>query len=265
MSELGGAAVLFKILLAGSALGAVVRPFLSERHRSGETTDLIRLVMTMLVTFAALVLGLLTNSVKASFDMIENDLRSVSIQLIQLDRSLRLYGSETDAARALLRTYTANRIATTWKDQPNPPGTGYLPAGSSSPTSVAGPAYGELLTRAEADIRRLEPRDPEQRRLLQTSLNQFELFMRARWKLIEEGHGSISTPFYLVLTFWLVIIFASFGLSAPSNMLSCITIILGALSTASVMFVILDLDTPFSGFFTVSSEPLREALSQISH
>jgi len=33
---------------------------------------------------------------------------------------------------------------------------------------------------------------------------------------IEEGHNSISMPFYLVLAFWLVIIFAAFGLSAPS-------------------------------------------------
>jgi hypothetical protein len=264
MSELGGAAILFAILLAGSVLGAVARPFLSERHRSRETTDLVRLVMTMLVTFAALVLGLLTNSVKASFDTIENDLRSVSIQLIQLDRSLRLYGNETESARALLRSYTAERIASTWKDQPKPPGTDYSLPASSSPTSVAGPPYGDLLIQAEADIRDLKPQDPEQRRLLQTSLNQFELFMRARWKLIEEGHGSISTPFYLVLTFWLVIIFASFGLSAPGNALSYITIVLGALSTASVMFVILDLDTPFSGLFTVSSQPLREALSQLS-
>ena len=102
------------------------------------------------------------------------------------------------------------------------------------------------------------------RRLLQTCINQFELLMRARWKLIEEGHGSISTPFYIVLAFWLVIIFASFGLSAPNNMLSYITIVLGALSIASVIFVILDLDTPFTGIFTVSSQPLREALIQLS-
>jgi hypothetical protein len=44
---------------------------------------------------------------------------------------------------------------------------------------------------------------------------------RSRWRAdalegIEEGHSSISMPFYLVLAFWLVIIFAGFGLSAPS-------------------------------------------------
>ena len=266
MTQLGDAAIMLLILLGGSALGLVVRPFLSERHRSRETNELIQLVMTMLVTFAALVLGLLTSSVKASFDTIENDLRSVSIQLIQLDRSLRQYGPDTEPARALLRRYTAAQIAATWTEEPRPPGAYYPTAAPqrAEPASVADPAYGEALTRVETEIRGLDPQDPMHRRLLQTCINQFELLMRARWKLIEEGHGSISTPFYIVLAFWLVIIFASFGLSAPNNMLSYITIVLGALSIASVIFVILDLDTPFTGIFTVSSQPLREALIQLS-
>ncbi len=266
MTELREAAILLMILLGGSALGMATRPFLSERHRSRETTDLIQLVMTMLVTFAALVLGLLTSSVKASFDTIENDLRSVSIQLIQLDRSLRQYGEDADPARALLRSYTAARIATTWADEPRPAGNYYPahlpPAGSAA--LIDSSTFGEILAQVETDIRGLEPRDPMHRRLLQTCVNQFEILMRARWKLIEEAHGSISMPFYLVLTFWLMIIFASFGLSAPKNILAAITIVLGALSIASVIFVILDLDTPFNGIFAVSSEPLRQALAQLS-
>jgi Protein of unknown function (DUF4239) len=266
MTELDDAAILLVILLGGSALGVVVRPFLSERHRSRETTDLIQLVMTMLVTFAALVLGLLTSSVKASFDTVENDLRSVSIQLIQLDRSLRQYGSAADRARTLLRSYTAARIASTWTDEPRPFGDYYhTPASALTAGALAAaPGLGDMLAQVETEIRGLDPQDPMHRRLLQTCVNQFELLMRARWKLIEEGHGSISVPFYIVLAFWLVIIFASFGLSAPNNVLSYITIILGALSIASVVFVILDLDTPFTGVFAVSSQPLREALTQLS-
>jgi hypothetical protein len=68
MTELADAVLLLLLLMSGSALGVWVRPFLSDRHRSPETADLVRLVVTMLMTFAALVLGLLTNSVKASFD-----------------------------------------------------------------------------------------------------------------------------------------------------------------------------------------------------
>lgn len=266
MTELDTAALLLLILLAGSAIGTAVRPFLSERHRSRDTTDLIQLVMTMLVTFAALVLGLLTSSVKSSFDTVDGDLRNLSVQLIQLDRSLRQYGSEADRARALLRRYVAARIASVWPDERAPPGNDY-PKGAAAALargSIDSPALGEMLARVETEIRGLDPQDPMHRRLLQTSINQFELMMRARWRLIEEAHGSISMPFYLVLAFWLVIIFASFGLSAPGNVLAYATIVLGALSIASVIFVILDLDTPFTGLFAVSSAPLREALAQLS-
>ncbi len=266
MSELRDAAILLVMLLAASGLGTVIRPFLSERHRSRETTDLIQLVMTMLVTFAALVLGLLTSSVKASFDTVENDLRSVSIQLIQLDRSLRQYGPETEPARLLLRRYTAARIAATWPEEAPPTGNddamrAPFPA---SGAQIEGSRFGDTLTRVETEIRALAPNDAMHRRLLQTSINQYELLVRARWKLIEEAHNSISMPFYLVLSFWLVIIFAAFGLSAPRNVLAGVTIVLGALSIASVIFVILDLDSPIGGLFSVSSKPLREALAQLS-
>ena len=266
MSELSGAAILLVILLSGSVLGVLVQPFLSERHRSAETTDLVRLVVTMLVTFAALVLGLLTSSVKASFDTVDNDLRGVAIQLIQLDRSLRVYGSETLPARMLLRRYTAAKIATTWPGEPMPAGNYYpkIPPRSPSDEGTEDPNLGQILTEVEIDLRDLHPTDPMHNRLALTILNQFEQLMRMRWSVIEEAHASISIPFYIVLAFWLVIVFASFGMSAPRNLLSYITILLGALSIASVIFVILDLDTPFSGLFMVSSQPMRDALAQLS-
>lgn len=266
MTELGDAVILLLVLLGGSALGIAVRPLLSEHHRSRETTDLIQLVMTMLVTFAALVLGLLTSSVKGSFDTVDNDLRTFSIQLIQLDRSLSQYGSPAEPARKLLRSYTAAAIASTWTGEPKPPGD-YYPIQVSAPPSaesIESASLGDLLTHLETELRQLEPQDPMHRRLSLTMLNQFELLMRLRWKLIEEGHNSISMPFYIVLSFWLVIIFASFGLSAPRNVLSYVTILLGALSIASVMFVILDLDTPFDGLFMVGSQPMRDALAQLN-
>jgi hypothetical protein len=116
------AAVVLVILLGGSALGLFIRRLLSERHRSREVIDFVQLVVAMLMTFAALVLGLLTSSVKSSFDKVGTDVRALGIQLIQLDRSLREWGSETEPTRAALRTYTAAAIATTWPREPKPPG-----------------------------------------------------------------------------------------------------------------------------------------------
>src|SRR5581483_5730149 len=121
----------------------------------------------------------------------------------------------------------------------------------------------EMLGRVEATIRALQPADALHRRLASDCLDRFERLEQQRWNLVAEAHGSISDPFYGVLVFWLVIVFASFGLSAPRSVLSFVTIGLGALSIASVLFVILDLDTPFSGLFVVPSAPMRAALAHL--
>jgi hypothetical protein len=63
--------------------------------------------------------------------------------------------------------------------------------------------------------------------------------------------------------FWLAVVFASFGLSAPRNLLSYLTVTLGPLAIASAIYVIVDLDRPFDGIFSVSSQPLRDALTQL--
>jgi hypothetical protein len=264
MAQVLDAALVLGILLGSTALGLFIRPLLSERHRSRDVVDFVQLVVAMLMTFAALVLGLLTNSVKSSFDKIGNDVRGLAVQLIQLDRSLRTWGAETAPTRELLHTYTAAAIATTWTRETKPSGTypTELPTGVGS--YLESSVMSDMLTRIELDIRQLEPQDPMHRRLATTCIAQFERLMQTRWRLIEETGSSISTPFYVVLVFWLAVVFASFGLNAPRNALSYVTIMLGGLSIASAIFVILELDSPFSGLFTVSSQPMRDALTYLS-
>ena len=120
-----------------------------------------------------------------------------------------------------------------------------------------------MLDRVELELRHLQPENGLHRTLASDSLNDFERLTQRRWKLIEEAHGSISVPFYAVLVFWLVVVFASFGLSAPRNLIAFITLGLGAVSIASAIFVILDLDAPFGGLFSASSQPLRDALMHL--
>jgi hypothetical protein len=57
MQEIFSALVVFILLIAGTGVGFFGKPYLPEEHRKHETMQLIQLVMTMLVTFAALVLG----------------------------------------------------------------------------------------------------------------------------------------------------------------------------------------------------------------
>jgi hypothetical protein len=67
------------ILIGNSALGVFIRPLLSEQEPGGDR--ICPAVVAMLMTFAALVLGLLTTSVKSSFDKAGNDLRGLAVQV----------------------------------------------------------------------------------------------------------------------------------------------------------------------------------------
>jgi hypothetical protein len=254
VTELTSSLLLFAALL-GTAWGCLhLQRLLPEHHRSRETADFVRLVITMLITFAALVLGLMTTSVKADFDGVADDVRTFATQIIDLNRLLVEYGPETAATRTLLRDYTAAAVTTTWTDEtpPNPK------------PSVGSAALGQMLTNIGKQLLALETTDPTRQSLATEARARFDAVLQRRWKLVEDGNGEPASPFYAIMVLWLIIIFASFGLTAPRNMLVFVTVTMCAASLASVVFVILDLGTPFTGFFVVPSAPLRAAILTLS-
>ena len=109
-------------------------------------------------------------------------------------------------------------------------------------------------------VRKLQPIDSYQQHTQAECIARFERVIQARWTLIEEAHSSISKPFLTTLTFWLMIIFLCFGIVAPRNALALVMIMLGAVSIASAVYVIVDLDTPLTGPIVSSSLPMRDAL-----
>jgi hypothetical protein len=82
---------------------------------------------------------------------------------------------------------------------------------------------------------------------------------QTRWLLFAQSGTSISTPFLVIVVFWLTVLYLSFGLFAPRNATAFITLLISALSVAGAMFLILDLDHPFSGFMQIPDTPLRNA------
>jgi membrane-bound ClpP family serine protease len=93
--------------------------------------------------------------------------------------------------------------------------------------------------------------------------NTMDATLRTRWRLIESALSTIDWPFLIVLMLWLAVIFLVFALTSPRHAVLQVVIALSAISLASVMYVILELDTPFSGTMMVSSAPLRDALAHI--
>ena len=88
--------------------------------------------------------------------------------------------------------------------------------------------------------------------------------MQARFLLFSHLGSSIPVPFLAVLLLWMIILFAGFSLMAPANATTLASLVICALSVSGAIFLILELDQPFSGIMVIRSEPLRNALPALS-
>ena len=255
-------AFLFFLLCAAAAGGFVVKTWLPERHRSRNSFELVQLSINLLVTFTAIVLGLLTNSVKNGFDAAYSERGAYAASLTQLDHCLRDYGPETAAMQEQMESYTAAVIASTWPDEPPPMGVKY-PSTAGIPLTGESRTLGAILDQVGSELRRLQPSDPLHQRLQTSCLDLYRVMESNRWRVIEQARASISQPFYWVLILWLVILFASIGLTAPPNPVTVIVVVLSVTSIVSAVFVIQDLDMPYGGLFGIPSTSMRQALADM--
>lgn len=261
--EFGFPVLLFALLLASATAGWAAQGRLSAHHVSRESVESIRLIMGMLLTFSALVLGLLTSSAKLKFDERNNDLSIFAVDLIELDHGLRLYGADADPIRASLRRYTAAAIADTWPDEVLPAGGYPRYARPGGPGAVEGTELGRLLGAVDAQVHALAPADDPRRALAERLRSRVGHATEHRWQLIFSGRSTVSWPFLVVLACWLSIIFTIFGLTAPRNRLVYAVLGLSALSIVSPLYLIIDYSDALTGLLQLSSTPLRAALAHM--
>jgi len=254
--------LVFFFLCASAALGFIVNGRLHERHRTPDSIDLVHLAIGLLVTFTAIVMGLLTSSVKTGFESAYQSGGLYAGELTQLDHCLRDYGPETAATRTQLHSYVAAVIASTWPDEAAPQGVAY-PNSPDMRGIGEDSTLGDIIDGIGLAVRGLEPTDAFHRAQASACASDYADVVKTRWAVIEGVHGSISTPFYWVLVFWLTIVFASFGMRAPPNSLNVIVLVMCAVSVSSVIFVIHDLDIPYGGLFGVPSDSMRHALADM--
>jgi len=83
------------------------------------------------------------------------------------------------------------------------------------------------------------------------------------WLLFQQAGSAISIPLLVVVVFWLAMIFLSFGLFTPPNATAITALLASAVSVCGAIFLLLELDHPFSGLIEISSEPMRNALQHL--
>ncbi|MDH7796727.1 MULTISPECIES: hypothetical protein [unclassified Beijerinckia] len=254
----------FLLLFCFSALvGALLRGRLDENHLSKENMDALRLVTGLLVTFAALVLSLQLSSSRTSFSDAERNRSLYAGQLARLGHCLRDLGPPLDETRLKLRQYTAAVIASTWPREPIP-----VVAGMPDTRFMAVTGEDSELTRLMSAVARgldaAGGADAASANTAARCRTDFGLMQVSRWAVIEDAQRPSAGRFIRIISFWLSLVFLSFGLQVPRRKLSWIVLAIGVVSIASVMFVIVDLDVPYGGFFGIQSTAMRNALADMS-
>jgi hypothetical protein len=257
--EILSAVVVFLLLCAGAGVGVLIRDWLPKQHQTGETVQLMQLTVGLLATFAAVVLGLLTASVKQSYDNSALDRQQYALELNLLDQCLYDYGPDAASIRTEIQSYTASVIASTWPGEPIPKGITY-PDTSHMPRVGASPVLGQLMDKIGLDVNELAPSDAHRSVIAAMCRTRYNDVSAARLGVIEAARSELLQPFYEVLILWLMIIYACHGLIAPRNKLTFTLMVMSAISLSSVMFVIMDLSQPYGGFFSISSASMRTTL-----
>jgi hypothetical protein len=200
MSAMTIASIVFACTFGGALFGFFLRTLLPEHHLHDDAKDALKLGIGLIATLVALVLGLLVSSAKNSYDAMNTGLTELGAKIILLDRTLAQYGPETMGTRDLLRSGLASRIELIWPEDKT--------GNAGLKTAEAGTGMESI----QGKLRELSPTNDSQRLLQSQALQISGEVAQGRWLLIEQAQGSLPIPFLVVLVFWLVVLFAGFGL-----------------------------------------------------
>ena len=249
MSSLLISILVFAFVFGGALAGLAIR--VPEHHQDTETKDVVKLVMGLVATIAALVLSLLIASAHSSYDRQASEVQELGAQLVQLDQVFAHFGPEANDSRAQLRRMVKVEVERLWPDA------GTARAAMHNPQKYV-PAEDLFDT-----VNRLTPNSEAQRSAQARALQLMTIMGTTIRLLHQQAGGSMSWPFFIVLVFWLVILFAGFGLYARRNATATTALFLGAMTVAGAIFLILEMNRPYSGVMEISSAPIGDALPGI--
>jgi hypothetical protein len=260
MVEATLASVFLALFVVCSAAGTWLHDRFADGRRNKDAIESVRMIVTIVVTFSALVLGLLVTSAKDGFDSETALYQRYGIALTEFDQRLAEYGPQVNPVRQALRSYTAAVFVRTWPNEPRPAGNYPTVLHPVTPGSDEMLETTALVMQMDDTLEQLQSTDAYHQRMANKLRDQVHEVENERWQVVEHRQSKISPIFVGILVSWLAIAFFTFGLVSPNTTVVHVTVFLTAFSVATSLYLILDLNTTLGGFITVSSQPFRDAL-----
>jgi Na+/H+ antiporter NhaC len=244
-------AVIFGCCFGAAVAGMVLHTRVPDHHTDGNSRDVVKLVMGLIATMAALVLSLLIASANSSYNTQASELEEASTNIVQFDRTLALYGPETRSIRIALKQAVIAVHERLWS----------LNGGAASPTdfSVTRDPTNEVYEALQA----LSPQTESQHRLQSAALQILTELSRIRTLMIEQRTAPIPWVLLTALVFWATALFLGFGMFVRGNATVIVALFVGALSVTGAIFLVLELNQPYAGVMHLSDAPMRRVLSSL--
>jgi hypothetical protein len=253
MNSLAIFALAFLCPLAGAFVGMAFRRQLPEHHLSRESTDVIKLATGLMATLVALVLSLLVSSANSFHGTVEGEYKQALADVIQLDRYLEAYGPETRELRTLTRHIVVQTFQQRWPDD------------DFGPKEAARDTDREPLINLERRILGLTPTDAAQKWFQSQALQLTQRLVAVRQLLSSAASGRpLPPPILIVVLVCSAAIFASFSLFVQPNPTVVVALGVSALAVAGAVFLIVELNSPFSGLLQLSSGPAHAVLGTLT-
>ena len=244
--------VAFAIIFSGAISGLFLARLLPEHYRHDATRRVVQTSMAMVSLLSALVLGLLVATAKNKFDTSNREVEEFAANLMRLDRELSNYGEEAKEIRPLLKQFALAKFEASW------------PARGAASVDTGDPPQWRLLENVQRKLRALSPQTDAQRSTLASALAIANELSKTTWLQKAEEPSHVPHPFILILVVWLFLLFVSFGFFAPFNALAVTALLVCAASLAGAITLVVDMDRPFEGFISISSQPMEDALALIN-
>ncbi len=174
------AAVLTFVCLTAAALAGL---FGGAIHRSPTQDDInttVRLVANIFVVMTSLVLGLMLNSAKNTFETDNRNVHALATDLILLDRTMKDLGPQANEARRHLTEYVQTSLTEA----------SILEEDSKAET---------LLNAVGASLRAIQVSNDQQVSLWNDARLLYRQIVGQRWVVIDQSGGTIPTPLIVML------------------------------------------------------------------
>lgn len=233
-------------------VGLYLQRLLPERHSASNSRDMIGAVVGLVSLLLALVLGTLVGSAYAFFSNQKAEMETLAAKSLQLDVALSEYGPETAFVREKMRDSLVSVRHMIWG------GGGEEPSLS---LSLVEPI--RHLKAMDEYVASLDPKTPAQRQFAATAAATVSAIDQTRILLSLQLASPVSWPLVAIVVSWAAILFCGFGLLSRINATTIVAVGLGAFAVGSALFLILELNQPFTGVFRVPSGAFDQMLASL--